>query len=354
MGCSARTVNHGESDLPQRVRVSLGSAIILGLLEGKLDAKPTTVYLMTYNADKCTANCGFCPQARSSLSKAELLSRVAWPIFSVSSVLRSIGSAANGKQAKHVCIQALNYPEVFAHLVAIVKAIKQRVDVTVSVSCQPLNSENIQRLATAGVDRIGIALDAATERLFDKVKGSTAGGPYRWASQFRQLRKAVEVFGEGKVTTHLIIGLGETEKEAVRIVQKCVDLYILPALFAFTPVNGTVLENKPQPAIDVYRRVQLARYLIVEGLARYESMRFDAFNRIVDFNVKNGVLMRVLEGGEPFLTSGCPDCNRPFYNEKPSGPIYNYPRSLSLEEVAAVRQQLGFSFETLSGEVTVI
>jgi biotin synthase-related radical SAM superfamily protein len=328
--------------LPQRVRVSVGSAIVLGLLEGKLDAEPTTAYLMTYKTGKCTANCGFCPQARSSLSKAELLSRVSWPVFPLNSVLRSIGSTVNGKRVKRVCIQALNYPDVFVHLVALVNAVKQYVDAPVSVSCQPLNSENIRRLAAAGVERIGIALDAATEKLFDEVKGSVAGGPYQWASQFRQLREAVEVFGKGNVSTHLIIGLGETEKEAVRIVQQCVDMHVLPALFAFTPVRGTGLENKPQPAIGLYRRVQLARYLIVNGATRYESMRFDAFGRIVDFSVKNGVLTRAVEAGQPFLTSGCLDCNRPFYNEKPGGPIYNYPRSMRPEEVAAVRQQLGF------------
>jgi biotin synthase-related radical SAM superfamily protein len=328
--------------LPRHVRVSVGSAIVLGLLEGKLDAEPTTAYLMTYKAGKCTANCGFCPQARSSLSKAELLSRVSWPVFPTKSVLKRIESAFNDGRIGRVCIQALNYTHVFAHLAALAKAIKQHAKVPVSISCQPLNSENIQRLAEAGVDRIGIALDAATEKLFKEVKGSVAGGPYHWESQLRQLREAVEIFGKGNVSTHLIVGLGETEKEAVGIIQQCVDMHVLPALFAFTPIRGTALENKLQPQIESYRRVQLARYLIVDGSARYENMRFDVDGRIVDFSVKKETLKRVVETGQPFLTSGCPDCNRPFYNEKPSGPLYNYPRSIRLEETAAIRRQLSF------------
>jgi len=338
----AKTASCEKTDLPQRVRVSIGSAIVLGLLEGKLDAEPTTAYLMTYKADKCTANCGFCPQARNSLSKAELLSRVSWPVFSTKSVLQKFESAVADARIRRVCIQALNYPTVFADLVALVKAVTQHATVPVSVSCQPLNTENIRRLAEAGVDRIGIALDAATEKLFDEVKGSVAGGPYSWESQFRQLQEAVEVFGSGNVSTHLIIGLGETEKDAVNVIQQCVDLHVLPALFAFTPIRGTMLENKPQPPIASYRRVQLARYLIVSGLARYEDMCFDARCRIVDFNVKKEMLKCVVAAGQPFLTSGCPDCNRPFYNEKPSGPLYNYPRSLRPEEIAGIRQQLNF------------
>jgi lipoyl synthase len=328
--------------LPEHVRVSVGSAIVLGLLEGKLDAEPTTAYLMTYKTGKCTANCGFCPQARTSLSKAELLSRVSWPVFSTKSVLKGLESVVNDKRIRCVCIQALNYPDVFAHLVALAKAIKQQVNVPVSVSCQPLNRENMRRLANAGVNRIGIALDATTEKLFNEVKGSVVGGPYRWESQFRQLREAVEVFGKGNVSTHLIIGLGETEKEAISIIQQCVNMHVLSALFAFTPIRGTALENKLQPQIESYRRVQLARYLIVNGAARYENMRFDAYGRIVDFSVKKKTLTRVVEIGQPFLTSGCPDCNRPFYNEKPSGPLYNYPRSIRSEETVAIRQQLCF------------
>jgi biotin synthase-related radical SAM superfamily protein len=328
--------------LPQHVRVSVGSAIVLGLLEGKLDAEPTTAYLMTYKAGKCTANCGFCPQARSSLSKSELLSRVSWPVFPTKSVLKGIESAVNDRRIRRVCIQALNYADVFAHLVALAKAIKQYAKVPVSISCQPLNSENIRCLAEAGVERIGIALDATTAKLFDEVKGSAAGGPYNWENQFRQLREAVEIFGKGNVSTHLIIGLGETEKEAASIIQQCVGMHVLPALFAFTPIRGTALENKPQPQIESYRRVQLARYLIVNGAARYENMRFDAHGRIVDFSVRKEKLKRLVETGQPFRTSGCPDCNRPFYNEKPSGPIYNYPRKLRSEETAVIKQQLSF------------
>jgi biotin synthase len=330
----------GNQAMPEQIRVSVGSAIVLGLLEGKLDAEPTTTYLMTYRKDRCTANCGFCPQARTSQSKAELLSRVSWPAFSARSVIRQIGNAVHSGKTKRVCIQALNYPEVFAEICAFIKALKRRVSVPVSVSCQPQTSQNIWDLAHAGADRIGIAIDASTEKLFNQIKGAAAAGPYSWENEFLLLRTAIGVFGEGNVSTHLIIGLGETEKEAVQLLQDCVDMGVLPALFAFTPVRGTALADNPKPPLEAYRRIQLARYLVVESAGRFGDMAFGGDGEIVDFGVDADVLISFVETGNPFLTSGCPDCNRPFYNEKPSGPLYNYPKKPNPKEIAAIKQQL--------------
>jgi biotin synthase-related radical SAM superfamily protein len=336
----AKNQTQTEADLPQQIRVSIGSAIVLELLEGKLNAAPTTAYLMTYKPGKCTANCLFCPQARTSRSKAEMLSRVSWLAFATENVLKKIGNAYTNQRIRRVCIQALNYPEVFTHLTATVKALKQHANVPISVSCQPLNAQNIRHLAEAGAERIGIAIDAATEKLFNEVKGANANGPYTWENQFRQLREAIEVFGKGKVSTHIIIGLGETENEAVSLIQRCVDMNVTPALFAFTPVRGTALETKPQPPIETYRRIQLARHLIVNKHARSEDMHFDSNSRLTDYGIKKETLTYIVETGNPFLTSGCPNCNRPFYNEKPSGPIYNYPRNIRKEEISAIKQQL--------------
>jgi len=341
IGALAEPVFPEEARLPRQIRVSAGSATVLGLLKGKLDAEPTTAYLMTYKAGKCTANCGFCPQARKSQSKAQMLSRVTWPAFPTRTVLEQLEKAVQAEKIKRVCVQALNYPEVFSGVSAFVEALKGRVSVEVSVSCQPLSSQNLWFLRKAGVDRIGIALDAATERLFNEVKGAGAGGPYKWRDEFLLLRVAVGVFGEGNVSTHLIVGLGETEQEAVGLVQECVDMGVLPALFAFTPVSGTALASRAQPKVDAYRRVQVARHLIVNGLARSDDMSFDGDGRVTDFGVSRELVTAIVESGKPFLTSGCPNCNRPFYNEKPSGPVYNFPRSLRPEELAAVKSEIG-------------
>jgi biotin synthase len=334
-----------QKGVPKSIRVSVGSAVVIGLLNEKLDAAPTTAYLMTYRKGKCTANCGFCPQAGGSHSRADALSRVSWPVFATRNVFDGIEKGVEDGKIRRVCFQALNYPRVFTHLLALIKAVHQKAKVPISISCQPLSSENIRQLAEAGAERIGIPLDVATEELFDKIKGHAAGGPYSWEKQFELLSEAVHIFGKGKVSTHLIVGLGETERGMVEIIQRCVDMGVLPALFAFTPIAGTALERVPQPPIQKYRRIQIARHLIVHEIARCEDMRFDEENCISDFSVDEQTLLQIIQTGEPFLTSGCPNCNRPYYNEKPSGPTYNYPRKVGQKELSEIEAQLSLREE---------
>ena len=69
-------------------------------------------------------------------------------------------------------------------------------------------------------------------------------------------------------------------------------------------------------------------------------MQFDTEGKIVGLRVSNESLESIIASGLPFQTSGCPDCNRPYYNEKPSGPIYNYPNKPNKEEIEKIKKQL--------------
>ncbi|MDR0797340.1 MAG: radical SAM protein, partial [Nitrososphaerota archaeon] len=62
--------------------------------------------------------------------------------------------------------------------------------------------------------------------------------------------------------------------------------------------------------------------------------------KIVSFGVKPDILETVITSGKPFQTSGCTHCNRPFYNERPSGLLYNYPKSLNVKEIDEIKKQI--------------
>ena len=314
------------------VRVSTGTAITLGLTSGFIEAKPTTAYLLLYHEGRCLANCLFCPQAKSSRASLKWLSRVSWPPHPIEKVVKAIGEAYRLGLIKRVCIQAVNYPNFFEDLTEIASSILGETSIPMSVCCQPLTVNQLKALKDLGVERVCIPLDAATKELFDKVKGEKTGSPYRWDKHLKTLKEAVKVFGQRRVSTHFIVGLGETEKDVVLAIWKVYRMGVYPALFAFTPVRGTSLESKSPPPLASYRRIQVARYLLVEGFLKPEDIEFGVDGRIISFNIPAPKLLETLRMGKPFMTSGCPSCNRPFYNENPRGPLYNYPRPLTREE----------------------
>ena len=315
---------------PSKVRVSIGTAAVLGLRELRLDASPTTAYMMLYTETGCVANCLFCTQARESGSERSHLSRVMWPEFPTETVLRGFGNPKIDV-LERICIQVINYPGFVDDTLALLKALKEATGLPVSLDTCPIKREEMETLKDAGIERVSIPLDAATPKLFDEIKGMTTGSPYRWENHMEALSEAVTVFGAGNVMSNLIIGLGETEEEAVAVIQLLMDIEIKAVLFAFTPIPHTPLADRPQPPLESYRRMQLARHLITEGKGRFEGMRFKE-GRLVSLG--EGVdLDELVADGTPLKTTGCPGCNRPYYNERPSGPLYNYPRDLTMEEL---------------------
>lgn len=314
--------------------MAFGTGAILGLWRGQLASPPTTAHFLAYYENRCSANCKFCPQARGSTSSPQMLSRVLWPRFNMEEAITALKESAS--EFRRVCVQAVNYPNVVEDLCEITKMIKDACSLPISVSSQPLVKNEMKKLAEAGVERVSVALDAATSELFRKIKGDG----YTWDGHIEALDNARTIFGE--VSTHLIVGLGETEEEMTRTIQFLHDRGIAVGLFAFTPVTGTFLSGHPRPDIASYRRIQLARFLVASGVCRDEQICFEG-GRIVSFGAERDLFDRAVNSGEPFRTSGCPDCNRPFYNESPRGPIYNYPRKPTQGEIALIRDQLALT-----------
>ena len=338
-----RLVAGGQLGLSEKLRLSVGTAAVLGLLRCRVDTLPTTAYTMIYIRGRCSANCSFCTQARSSQAAADRLSRVTWPAFPISAVFDSLRRGGERLPFRRLCIQTLCYPSLMRDLLRLVKGLRGAVPhLPISAAIPPLPASSLEELKEAGVERVAVSLDTATPQLFQAIKGAGVGSPFSWEGHLHALEAAVRVFGSRHTTTHLILGLGETEKEAAMLIQRLADKGLTVGLFAFTPLPGTRLAGRPQPPIDGYRRLQLAHYLITHRMTRVERMTFDpGTHRITGFGLSGTQLRKVVTDGQAFRTTGCPGCNRPFYNEKPSGPIYNYPAPPTSKELRDVIRQLG-------------
>ncbi|MBN2230959.1 MAG: radical SAM protein [Candidatus Thorarchaeota archaeon] len=313
----------------KRVRLSYGTAVQLGLSNGSQDPCFSTAFLMTYRGQKCDANCAFCPQANQSTSSSDRLSRISWPVFDLKTVL---DGWPQGRSFQRICIQCLNYDQVVDDVVFLLERMRDISKLPISVSIHPVSSIDMKRLRDSGATNIGIAIDACTPALFDEIKGTKRGQLYRWSTHLKAIEDALQIFGTGNVTTHLIIGLGETEAEAVEFLFDMYSQNVNVGLFAFTAIPGTSLASREQPDLGSYRRIQVVRYLIANGKLNRNQVSEDSTGKI---SLEMGIeeLETLLKSGIAFQTTGCKGCNRPFYNESPRGPIYNYPRPLTESEI---------------------
>lgn len=313
---------------PKYIRVSLGSAILLGLKKGKITTLPTTIYLLMNG--KCRSNCAFCSQAREASSKKDRLSRVIWPKYELNDVFISL----KNNNFKRICIQTLNYPKMEKDLFDIVNMIKENTDIPISVATHPLEKKSLDYLKELGVNRIGISLDGSSKQIFENIKGKKTKSPYSWLNHLNGINLALGIFGKENVTTHLIVGLGETDKELLQIIKNLHDKGVCCSLFAFTPLKGTKLEKQKKPKIERYRAVQLSRYLIIKNKINFNEINFNDNGKLLKIPNKIELI------SEMFQTSGCPNCNRPYYNENVRGPIYNYPNKLEEKNLVEARFQL--------------
>ncbi len=316
----------GEPVFAEPIRISLGTAIELGLASSRQEIPPTTAYLLWDPG--CRGSCSFCPRAGGESGSA-LLSRVIWPEFPLGETLRCLRNKPG--RISRICLQTGWNPDSEGALRDLVDSLRS-VGMPLSVTLHPAQVELAAVFLDGKVDHVGIGLDVASPETYSLHKGRA------WDADLPGLFSLVKRFPR-RVEVHLIVGLGDSEETIVRLMAGLISAGGMIALFAFTPVprakggkNGPVphLPASP-PDLGMYRRIQIARHLLERGVGGFDGIRFGD-GRVVGVAPEFQAFFREPAAGEVFRTSGCGDCNRPFYNERPGGIPFNFPRPLTRAE----------------------
>lgn len=307
------------------VRVSLGSLAVLGLDDVRIDVFPTTIYLLQYSPSGCLGGCRFCPQSvvNKGASKS-FVSRVSWPLVDLNSVADRLEK--HNSYVKRVCVQSILKPYWREELLYIIDNLRRSSNVPISAAVNLVDRNFLSRLYDLDVDFVGIGLDAASRDVFVEI-----GKPGTWHAYMRFIKNAIQIFGNRSVIVHLIVGLGEKEYELYRLMEELYGMGASVALFAYTPSPGVSISLR-SPSVYKYRRAQLVMFFLSKGYSLQEII--SSTDRRIVFRkwVVDMVSKRPWEVLDAFLTSGCPGCNRPFYNESPRGPIYNFPNREMLDK----------------------
>jgi len=335
-----------KKESPEYLRTSLAAAMTLGFYPGRFyrDARLYCLnFLLTYS-EGCYANCSYCGLSREGEEEYDERSfiRVEWPKFSLAEIKERISNGV-ARHVERICISMITNKRSIKDTILVTEELKEtEIPISLLISPTILKKEDLHGFKVAGADMLGIAVDCATEELFEEHRGKSVRGPHNWDKYWQTVKDAVDVFGKDMIGVHLIVGLGETEREMVNTIQRVRDMGGKTHLFSFYPESGSLLEKKSPCPVGQYRRIQLARYLIDNDLSTAAGMEFNDNEQLTGWGIET---KEIINSGEPFRTSGCKGktmegaCNRPFGDGPPSD-IRSYPFPLNEEDVKRVKEEL--------------
>lgn len=335
---------------PEYVRISMAAAIELGLKPGRMfrDARCRCINLLQNYPEGCYANCTYCGLARErpGVPEDNTFIRVAWPLFPTDLVAEKIAEHADS--VGRVCIAQVQDHRAYNDLIDMIRRVRRLSDTPISalVSATTLNEERLVCIREAGADIVGVGLDAASEKVFYHTRGRGAKGPHDWRYHWRIIRAARALFGPYKVNCHIIVGLGETDRELVELFYQLKAEQIAGYLFSFNPELGTAMQAVPRAPIHRWRRIQLTKYLIENHDLPRKALEFDPEGNLIRIHAPDLVVEVAVNTGLPFMTNGCPDrngvmaCNRPYGSYRPGEEFRDYPFAPETDDLIQIRQQM--------------
>lgn len=210
------------------------------------DVLATTVVQTCVRYTRAATRCRFCTIEESL--RAGATTRVKRP-----SELAEVAVAAvrlDGVRQMVMTTGTSNGPDRGArHLAKCVRAVKAAVDLPIQVQIEPpVDLEWIDALALAGADAIGIHVESLDESVRARWTPGKATVPLSryWAAWDR----AVAAFGRNRVSTYLLVGLGEDPDELVADAEALIERGVYPFVVPYRPLAGSLAHADGIPAPD--------------------------------------------------------------------------------------------------------
>ncbi len=199
--------------------------------------------------------CNFCGIELSLKDKATIGKKTGEQLVS------AIKSAKEENFCEHMTLTSgtLNTPDKGAkYYIKVVKEIKKNFpNLPIHIQIEPFEPiELLKELKISGVDTIGIHF----EIINDKLRSIHCPGKFKISkSTFEKFwQKSVEIFGEGQVSTFILVGFEEKIQEVTKYIEKIISLGVIPFIVPVRSIPGTKLIKKPiikEEIIKIYDSV---------------------------------------------------------------------------------------------------
>jgi len=146
-------------------------------------------------------------------------------------------------------------------------AVKEASGLPVEVQFEPpLDLDVIDEVHALGIDSVGIHVESFDPAVLAKVapaKARTGIDHY-----FRAWERAVARFGEGQVSTYVILGMGEDPELTLAGCRRAVDIGVFPFVVPIRPVAGSLMADVVPPEREYTERIyrKVAAYMSARGM----------------------------------------------------------------------------------------
>ncbi len=146
-------------------------------------------------------------------------------------------------------------------------AVKEAAGLPVEVQFEPPEDlDVIDAVADLGIDSVGIHVETFDPAVLARVAPAKARTGIE--GYFAAWERAVARFGEGQVSTYVILGMGEDPELTVAGCRRAIDIGVYPFVVPLRPMAGTLMEGWSPPTPEYTRKVyeQVVPYLTARGL----------------------------------------------------------------------------------------
>ncbi|MDH4224045.1 MAG: radical SAM protein, partial [Deltaproteobacteria bacterium] len=243
----------------------------------------------------------------------------------------------------------VHHPKACQDLITICDQVHQaapQVPLSALVSASLLDEDKLVSIQATGVDIIGVGLDAANPDVFHNTRGKGTKGPHDWEHHWKVVRQARRMFGPLKVNCHVMVGLGETDRDLMELFANLKSEQIAAYLFSFNPEEGTPMDSTPRAPLHRMRRIQLIKYLMEKKELPLSALSFNQAGDLTGLTASTALVGEAIQMGEGFMTDGCPDrngemtCNRPFGSYRPGEPFRDYPFKPDQDDLAVIAREM--------------
>ena len=192
----------------------------------KIEVRPTLFHAPEqafFNLEsKCIYDCKFCNTPRLGKDKTKNLD--------ADKIVKMIVEAYERNELRCVSLTSAvaEVPQkTIDKMINIIEKVRERLGNDIPIGVEPYISslDQIDMLRRAGADEIKLNIETFDRNIFEKVCGGQDLDHI-----FSSLEHAVNVFGRGKVTSNIIIGMGETDENVLAGLETLANMGVVPTL----------------------------------------------------------------------------------------------------------------------------